>query len=103
MVSSDSNVFQLTVISSHLAMLVMTYDSFPQGVKVKMDDQGNILIKRVSKAGVYVKIGSDDNAISNEILKLPNCALETEKPVMVSIFFRSGQVIFPVRSYVGPG
>ncbi|XP_071536265.1 uncharacterized protein [Panulirus ornatus] len=53
------------------------------GVKVKMDDQGNILIKRVSKAGVYVKIGSDDNAISNEILKLPNCALETEKPVML--------------------
>ncbi|XP_042242340.1 uncharacterized protein LOC121879685 isoform X2 [Homarus americanus] len=53
------------------------------GVKVKMDDQGNILIKRVSKAGVYVKMGSDDNAISNEILKLPNCGLETEKPVML--------------------
>ncbi|KAK8729749.1 hypothetical protein OTU49_008298, partial [Cherax quadricarinatus] len=53
------------------------------GVKVKMDDQGNILIKRVSKAAVYVKMGSDDNAISNEILKLPNCGLETEKPVML--------------------
>lgn len=53
-----------------------------------MDDQGNILIKRVSKAAVYVKMGSDDNAISNEILKLPNCGLETEKPVMVSLSFR---------------
>ncbi|XP_066981568.1 uncharacterized protein [Macrobrachium rosenbergii] len=54
-----------------------------QGVKLKMDDQGNILIKRVSKAGVYVKITSDDNAISNEILKLPNCCLESERPVML--------------------
>ncbi|XP_068250896.1 uncharacterized protein [Palaemon carinicauda] len=54
-----------------------------QGVKMKMDDQGNILIKRVSKAGVYVKMSSDDNAISNEILKLPNCCLESERPVML--------------------
>lgn len=53
------------------------------GVKVKMDDQGNILIKRVSKAGVYVKMSSDDNAISNDILKLPNCCLEPERPVML--------------------
>ncbi|XP_050738535.1 uncharacterized protein LOC127009478 isoform X2 [Eriocheir sinensis] len=53
------------------------------GVKVKMDDQGNILIKRVSKAGVYVKVGSDDNAVSNEILKMPNYGLETDKPVML--------------------
>lgn len=50
-----------------------------------MDDQGNILIKRVSKAGVFVKVGSDDNAVSNEILKLPSYGLETEKPVMVGV------------------
>lgn len=60
-----------------------------QGVKVKMDDQGNILIKRVSKAGVFVKVSSDDNAVSNDILKLPGCALETEKPVMVRFVFYS--------------
>lgn len=48
-----------------------------------MDDAGNILIKRVSKCNVYIKnTGQDDeNAIGNEILKLPNCALEPEKPV----------------------
>ncbi|KAG0728755.1 hypothetical protein GWK47_031836 [Chionoecetes opilio] len=46
-----------------------------------MDDQGNILIKRVSKAGVFVKVGSDDNAVNNEILRLPNYALETDKPL----------------------
>lgn len=57
-----------------------------QGVKIKMDDAGNILIKRVSKCNVYVKnTGQDDeNAIGNEILKLPGCALEPEKPVKVS-------------------
>lgn len=53
-----------------------------------MDDQGNILIKRVSKAGVFVKVGSDDNAVSNEILKMPNYGLETDKPVMVSVYRR---------------
>lgn len=53
------------------------------GVKIKMDDAGNILIKRISKCNVYIKSpGPDDeNAIGNEILKLPGCALEPEKPV----------------------
>ncbi|XP_066247403.1 uncharacterized protein exp isoform X1 [Euwallacea similis] len=53
------------------------------GVKIKMDDAGNILIKRVSKCNVYIKnTGQDDeNAIGNEILKLPNNALDPEKPV----------------------
>ncbi|KAJ8941437.1 hypothetical protein NQ318_016069 [Aromia moschata] len=53
------------------------------GVKIKMDDAGNILIKRVSKCNVYIKnTGQDEeNSIGNEILKLPNCALEPEKPV----------------------
>lgn len=52
------------------------------GVKIKMDDAGNILIKRVSKCNVYIKNTAQDteNAIGNEILKLPNCALEPEKP-----------------------
>lgn len=53
------------------------------GVKIKMDDAGNILIKRVSKCNVYIKsTGQDDeNAIGNEILKMPGSALEPEKPV----------------------
>ena len=56
-----------------------------QGVKIKMDEAGNILIKRVSKSNVYIKnTGQDDEtAIGNEILKLPTCALEPEKPVKV--------------------
>ena len=57
-----------------------------QGVKVKMDDQGNILVKRVSKCNVYVKSTSagEETSIGNDVLKLPNCALEMEKPVKVS-------------------
>ncbi|GLG95026.1 Mothers against decapentaplegic 2 [Gryllus bimaculatus] len=55
------------------------------GVKVKMDDQGNILVKRVSKSNVYVKSTAagpgDETSIGNEILKMPGCALEMDKPV----------------------
>nr|CAD7446044.1 unnamed protein product [Timema bartmani] len=53
------------------------------GVKVRMDDEGNILVKRVSKSNVYVKITSagEDTSIGNDILKLSNCALEIDKPV----------------------
>lgn len=54
-----------------------------------MDGAGNILIKRVSKCNVYIKsTGQDDeNAIGSEILKLPGCALEPEKPAKVSVSF----------------
>lgn len=54
-----------------------------QGVKIKMDDAGNILIKRVSKCNVYIKSTGqgEENAIGNDILKLPNNALDPEKPV----------------------
>jgi hypothetical protein len=51
-----------------------------------MDDQGNILVKRVSKCNVYVKTTStgEETSIGADVLKLPNCALEPEKPVKVS-------------------
>jgi len=52
-----------------------------QGCKIKMDDSGNILIKRIAKANVYVKTPTDENAVSNEILKVAGGALELDKPV----------------------
>lgn len=52
-----------------------------QGCKIKMDDSGNILIKRIAKSNVYVKKTEQENAVANEILKLPNNALELDKPV----------------------
>ncbi|XP_055686812.1 uncharacterized protein LOC129792093 isoform X1 [Lutzomyia longipalpis] len=56
-----------------------------QGVKIKMDDAGNILIRRYSKGNVYIKSTAsgpnDETAIGADILKLPNQALESEKIV----------------------
>ncbi|XP_048515825.1 uncharacterized protein LOC105686673 isoform X2 [Athalia rosae] len=52
-----------------------------QGVKIKMDDQGNILIKRLCKSNVYVKCtNQEDNAIGPEIIRNSQGALEHEKP-----------------------
>ncbi|KAJ8684432.1 hypothetical protein QAD02_020224 [Eretmocerus hayati] len=52
-----------------------------QGVKIKMDEQGNILIKRLCKSNVYVKpTNQEDNAIGSEIIRNSQGALEHEKP-----------------------
>ncbi|XP_065347845.1 uncharacterized protein exp [Cloeon dipterum] len=52
------------------------------GIKVKMDDQGNVLIKRLSKSQVFVKVApNEDNSVAQEITRLPNGSLEPEKPV----------------------
>jgi len=51
------------------------------GIKIKMDDSGNILIKRVSKNSVFVRATAEENAISNDVTKLFNGALELDKPL----------------------
>jgi len=51
-----------------------------KGCKLKMDDSGNILVKRLSRSNIYVKNTMEENAVSNDILKLPNGVLEFEKP-----------------------
>lgn len=71
-----------------------------QGVKLKMDDAGNILVRRYARSNVYVKAtataaagtgaaagntgtggkgGDAENSISADILKLPGQALEADK------------------------
>ncbi|XP_055859147.1 uncharacterized protein LOC129921371 isoform X1 [Episyrphus balteatus] len=56
-----------------------------QGVKIKMDDAGNILIRRYAKSNVYIKStasnSNEETSIGADILKLPNQALESEKIV----------------------
>lgn len=53
------------------------------GVKIKMDDGGNIMIKRVSKSNVYIKeVKTEQNSISNDII-IAGGLLEMEKPVKV--------------------
>ena len=54
------------------------------GIKIKMDDAGNILIKRVSKNSVFVRATAEENAISNDVTKLFNGALDLDKPLKVS-------------------
>lgn len=53
------------------------------GAKVKMDEQGNVLIKRLSKTNVYVKNSPEDSAVSNDIIKMPNGAIDIEKPFKI--------------------
>ncbi|KAH0553907.1 uncharacterized protein LOC123262655 [Cotesia glomerata] len=51
------------------------------GVKIKMDDKGNILIKRLCKSNVYIKTTHpEENAVGAEILRNSQGALEFEKP-----------------------
>eukprot|EP00088_Acartia_fossae_P053316 TRINITY_DN6057_c0_g1_i1.p1 TRINITY_DN6057_c0_g1~~TRINITY_DN6057_c0_g1_i1.p1 ORF type:complete len:426 (+),score=102.54 TRINITY_DN6057_c0_g1_i1:215-1492(+) len=53
-----------------------------QGCKIKMDDSGNILIKRIAKSNVFVKPLTEENAVSADILKLPSATgLELDKPL----------------------
>ncbi|XP_019755964.1 uncharacterized protein LOC109534662 [Dendroctonus ponderosae] len=51
------------------------------GVKIKMDEDGNILIKRLSRANVFIRRTTldEESAISNEVLKLSHGALEANK------------------------
>jgi len=53
-----------------------------------MDDQGNILVKRLSGKNVYVKSvanAGEETSIGADVLKLPNYCLENDKPVKVNI------------------
>lgn len=55
-----------------------------EGAKVRMDEKGNIHIKRVSKSNIYIKNTADENGIGSDILKLPQGALEFGKGYLVS-------------------
>lgn len=66
-----------------LPLFLVSIYSTIQGIKIKMDDAGNILIRRFSRNNVYVKStannSKDETAIGGEVLKLPNQALEVGK------------------------
>lgn len=58
-----------------------------QGVKIKMDDGGNIMVKRVSRSNVYVKeVKTEENSISNDVI-IAGGLLEMEKPVKVLFYW----------------
>lgn len=54
--------------------------SIGDGFKIKMDDIGNIFVKRYGKSGVFIHNTSQTNeetVIGADILQLPNMALAT--------------------------
>jgi len=54
------------------------------GLKLKMDDVGNVLVKRMTRnAHVSVKNTTEESAVSNDILKLPNGILNPDQPYKV--------------------
>ena len=53
------------------------------GAKVKMDESGNILLKRLSSSQVFVKNPPEDSAVSNDVMKLPQGLVDVEKPFRV--------------------
>lgn len=55
-------------------------DQIGKGCKIKMDDSGNILVKRLSRSNIYVNSTKEENAVSSEVIKLSNGLLELEKP-----------------------
>jgi len=57
-----------------------TIRQIAQGFKLKMDDMGNILIKRLSKSPVYARNTLEETALSNDIIKLSSGLLELDKP-----------------------
>jgi len=57
-----------------------TIKQINQGFKLKMDDMGNILIKRLCKSQVFARHTSDECAMSSDIMKLNNGLLEHDKP-----------------------
>lgn len=58
-------------------------ENIGQGAKVKMDESGNILLKRLGKSPVFVKNTPEDSAVSNDLMKLPHGLIDVEKPFRV--------------------
>lgn len=54
-----------------------------QGAKVKMDESGNILLKRLSSSQVFVKNAPEESAVSNDVMKLHQGLVDIEKPFRV--------------------
>lgn len=67
-------------------MLITQFICFLQGVKIRMDNKGNIEVKKLSQYNVYAKPLGDENAINDEICKNPNMTLDSEKQMVKNIF-----------------
>ena len=58
-----------------------------EGFKIKMDDIGNILIKRYGKSNVYVQntsMANEETVIGADVMQMPNMALSVGTSAKVS-------------------
>ena len=56
------------------------------GCKLKMDDVGNVLVKRITRGtAVSIKNTTEESAVSNDILKLSNGVLSPDQPYKVRV------------------
>lgn len=70
MLPTDPKIYDLTKF----------HNFFPQGVKVKMDDAGNILVRRYAKSNVYIKTPTSNSYMDDAATDIqPNTPLEFEK------------------------
>lgn len=61
--------------------------SIGEGFKIKMDDVGNIFVKRYGKTGVFVHNTSqtmEETVVGSDIVQLPNMGLTTGTSAKVS-------------------
>lgn len=49
------------------------------GCKIKMTENGDILVKRIGRGNIYIKNILEETAVSNEILKLPQSLLDLDR------------------------
>ena len=77
------------------------------GLKLKMDDVGNVLVKRITRgAAVSVKNTTEESAVSNDILKLPNGILNPDQPYKVRLdiyCFLNGYTVHSGRLHIEKG
>lgn len=81
--SISKNLFEQSCLYHNESLFKTLFVFRSQGVKIKMDDAGNILVRRYAKNNVYIKSTSsspnDETAIGSDVLKLPGNCLEIEK------------------------
>ena len=62
--------------------------SIGDGFKIKMDDIGNIFVKRYGKSNVYVNnssMNSEESVVGADVMQMPNMALTAGTSSKVSV------------------
>lgn len=90
----DLNQYAELIANDRVLQYASVYSYF-QGIKLKMDNDGNILVRRASSSPVFVRSTTgnfqEDNCFSSEVVKVQG-QLEADKPVKVGAFSQPASV-----------